>query len=162
VRTSLVDDDVVLSAPLFADMESGESRALFDSMVPVDLVRGDVLFREGEPGDRLYVIASGKIKLGRRSADGRENLLSILGPGEMFSVEPAAGGVIWDADIKTQLATSAPYGERIAPSTCGPGRAAGRSLGRPAASSAPRARPSLVRAAGRPGAVRLRNPRLTT
>jgi len=79
-----VDDTVVLSAPLFADMDSEESKALFESMVPVELTRGDVLFREGEPGDRLYVIAQGKIKLGRRSSDGRENLLSILGPGEMF------------------------------------------------------------------------------
>ncbi|MCK9795200.1 Crp/Fnr family transcriptional regulator [Isoptericola sp. 4D.3] len=65
-------------------MESEETKALFESMVPVELTRGDVLFREGEPGDRLYVIAQGKIKLGRRSSDGRENLLSILGPGEMF------------------------------------------------------------------------------
>ncbi len=79
-----MDDTVVLSAPLFADMDSEESKALFESMVPVELTRGDVLFREGEPGDRLYVIAQGKIKLGRRSSDGRENLLSILGPGEMF------------------------------------------------------------------------------
>jgi CRP-like cAMP-binding protein len=78
------DTTVVLSAPLFADMAEEESRTLFDSMVPVELSRGDVLFREGEPGDRLYVIAQGKIKLGRRSSDGRENLLSILGPGEMF------------------------------------------------------------------------------
>jgi len=79
-----VDDTVVLSAPLFADMDTEETKALFESMIPVELTRGDVLFREGEPGDRLYVIAQGKIKLGRRSSDGRENLLSILGPGEMF------------------------------------------------------------------------------
>lgn len=79
-----MDDTVVLSAPLFADMDSEETKALFESMIPVELSRGDVLFREGEPGDRLYVIAQGKIKLGRRSSDGRENLLSILGPGEMF------------------------------------------------------------------------------
>lgn len=79
-----MDDDVVLSAPLFADMDRDETRNLFESMQTVDLGRGDVLFREGEPGDRLYVIAQGKIKLGRRSTDGRENLLSILGPGEMF------------------------------------------------------------------------------
>ncbi|PZR51659.1 Crp/Fnr family transcriptional regulator [Xylanimonas oleitrophica] len=79
-----MDDTVVLSAPLFADMEEEETRALLETMIPVELSRGDVLFREGEPGDRLYVIAQGKIKLGRRSSDGRENLLSILGPGEMF------------------------------------------------------------------------------
>ena len=79
-----MDDTIVLSAPLFADLADEESRALLETMVPVDLSRGDVLFREGEPGDRLYVIAQGKIKLGRRSSDGRENLLSVLGPGEMF------------------------------------------------------------------------------
>jgi CRP-like cAMP-binding protein len=42
------------------------------------------LFAEGDEGDHLYVIAEGKLKLGTSSGDGRENLLSILGPGEMF------------------------------------------------------------------------------
>ena len=35
-------------------------------------------------GDRLYVVLEGKIKLTRAAPDGRENLLSVLGPGEMF------------------------------------------------------------------------------
>ena len=39
---------------------------------------------EGEPGDRLYIITSGKVKIGRRSPDGRENLLTIMGPSDMF------------------------------------------------------------------------------
>lgn len=77
-------DDVVLSAPMFATMDPNETRTLFESMRQIELSRGDTVFREGEPGDRLYVIGQGKIKLGRRSTDGRENLLSILGPGEMF------------------------------------------------------------------------------
>lgn len=77
-------DDVVLSAPLFAGIDPEAARALLASMTRVDLTRGVTLFHEGEPGDRLYVIADGKVKLGRRSPDGRENLLSILGPGEMF------------------------------------------------------------------------------
>jgi CRP/FNR family cyclic AMP-dependent transcriptional regulator len=79
-----VDDDVVLSAPLFANMDSEQTRALQASMTRIEMARGEVLFHEGEPGDRLYVIAHGKIKLGRRSSDGRENLLAVLGPGEMF------------------------------------------------------------------------------
>jgi CRP/FNR family cyclic AMP-dependent transcriptional regulator len=79
-----VDDDVVLSAPLFANMDSEQTRALQASMTRIEMGRGEVLFHEGEPGDRLYVIAQGKIKLGRRSSDGRENLLAVLGPGEMF------------------------------------------------------------------------------
>ncbi|HEY3437532.1 MAG TPA: Crp/Fnr family transcriptional regulator [Actinotalea sp.] len=79
-----MDDDVVLSAPLFAAIEPDAARALFSSMTRVLLPRGQSVFQEGEPGDRLYVIGSGKVKLGRRSNDGRENLLSILGPAEMF------------------------------------------------------------------------------
>ncbi len=53
-------------------------------MVKSRMERGDVLFHEGDQGDKLYVIVEGKIKLGRSSTDGRENLLAILGPGEMF------------------------------------------------------------------------------
>ena len=53
-------------------------------MATTRLERGGVVFREGEQGDRLYVITSGKIKLGRSSIDGRENLVAIVGPGEMF------------------------------------------------------------------------------
>lgn len=79
-----MDDDVVLTAPLFANMDAEASRTLLASMTPMHVGRGEVLFHEGEPGDRLYVIRSGKIKLGRRSGDGRENLLAVLGPGEMF------------------------------------------------------------------------------
>ena len=53
-------------------------------MTPVFLARGQVLFHEGEPGDQLYVVLTGKVKLGRTSGDGRENLLGVLGPNEMF------------------------------------------------------------------------------
>ena len=81
---SSVDDDVVLSAPLFAGIDTEAAHALHASMRRVQLPRGQAVFHEGDPGDRLYVIGAGKVKLGRRSNDGRENLLSILGPAEMF------------------------------------------------------------------------------
>jgi CRP-like cAMP-binding protein len=79
-----VDDEVVLRAPMFAAIDDEAAQALFRSMTRVELARGRSIFAEGEPGDRLYVIGSGTVKLGRRSPDGRENLLSVLGPGEMF------------------------------------------------------------------------------
>jgi CRP/FNR family cyclic AMP-dependent transcriptional regulator len=78
-----VNDDV-RQAPLFAALEDEAAAALQASMVDVSLRRGQVLFFEGEEGDRLYIVSSGKIKLGRTSSDGRENLLAVLGPGEMF------------------------------------------------------------------------------
>ena len=81
---SAVDIDVVRKAPLFAALDDEAARALMESMTSSHLERGDILFREGDQGDRLYVIGEGKIKLGRTSVDGRENLLAVLGPGEMF------------------------------------------------------------------------------
>ena len=71
-------------APLFAALDDEAAGALMQSMTSSHLERGDILFHEGDQGDRLYVIREGKIKLGRSSNDGRENLLAILGPGEMF------------------------------------------------------------------------------
>ncbi|MEP6853871.1 MAG: Crp/Fnr family transcriptional regulator [Pedococcus sp.] len=79
-----MDHDVVRRAPLFAALDEEASSTLMQSMTQTRLERGDVLFSEGDQGDRLYVIREGKVKLGRRSSDGRENLLAILGPGEMF------------------------------------------------------------------------------
>ncbi len=75
---------MVRKAPLFAALDDAAAATMLQSMTTSRLERGDVMFHEGDPGDRLYVIREGKIKLGRTSPDGRENLLAILGPGEMF------------------------------------------------------------------------------
>jgi CRP-like cAMP-binding protein len=77
-------DDVVRRAPLFAGLDDDAADALRATMTPVRVRRGQAVFAEGEPGDRLFVITSGKVKLGQTSGDGRENLLAVLGPGEMF------------------------------------------------------------------------------
>ncbi|WP_298806387.1 Crp/Fnr family transcriptional regulator [uncultured Pseudokineococcus sp.] len=77
-------DDAVRRAPLFRGVGDTAAGALLASMGRVELPRGAVLFREGDAGDRLYVIVSGTVKLGRRAADGRENLLAVLGPSEML------------------------------------------------------------------------------
>ncbi|HLR96650.1 MAG TPA: Crp/Fnr family transcriptional regulator [Jiangellaceae bacterium] len=77
-------DEALRSAALFRDLDDEAAAALQESMVAVDLHRGAVLFREGDEGDRVYVVSDGKIKLGQTSPDGRENLLALLGPGQMF------------------------------------------------------------------------------
>ena len=45
---------------------------------------GRVLFTEGGRGDSLNFILSAKIKLPRRSPDGRENVLAVMGPSDQF------------------------------------------------------------------------------
>jgi len=78
------DDATVRQAPLFRGLDDGSAASLRGTMSPVKISKGNTLFKEGDEGDRLYVVLEGKLKLGTASGDGRENLLSILGPGEMF------------------------------------------------------------------------------
>ena len=77
-------DDVLRRAPLFAALDDEGAAALQAGVTIVELSRAERLFEEGASGNQLYVILDGKIKLTRAAADGRENLLSVLGPGEMF------------------------------------------------------------------------------
>jgi CRP/FNR family cyclic AMP-dependent transcriptional regulator len=79
-----VTDDVLRQAPLFSGLDDEVASALESSMSSSSLRRGEILFNEGDDGNQLYVVTDGKIKLGRTSPDGRENLLAILGPGQMF------------------------------------------------------------------------------
>jgi CRP/FNR family cyclic AMP-dependent transcriptional regulator len=86
-RTAAEEDyveDELGNAPLFAALDEEAASALRSSMSEVRLVRGQTLFTEGESGDRLYVVTAGKIKLVHTAPDGRENLLAVLGRGEMF------------------------------------------------------------------------------
>ena len=71
-------------SPLFAALDPQHQQELRSQMAEVRLARGQALFNEGDRGDQLYVVLEGKMKLGRTSPDGRENLLAVMGPGEMF------------------------------------------------------------------------------
>jgi len=100
-RPRATEIDVIASAPLFRALDDNARAELRASMTEVRLTRRQVLFREGEIGDRLYVIASGKMKMGRTSRDGRSNLLQLLGPGDTFG-EPA----LFDPGPHTSTATA--------------------------------------------------------
>jgi CRP-like cAMP-binding protein len=78
------DEAVVRTAPLFSALDDDSAATLRASMTMVKVSKGHTLFKEGDAGDRLFVVVGGKLKLGTSSIDGRENLLSILGPGDMF------------------------------------------------------------------------------
>ena len=96
------DDDLIIrKAPLFSALDDEAAHELRQSMVALKLNKGQVLFKEGQDGDRLYVVVHGKIKLGTTSTDGRENLLSILGPGEMFGELS-----LFDPEPRTSTATA--------------------------------------------------------
>ncbi len=72
------------SAPLFSALDDDAAAAMRASMIEQRLTKGDVLFSEGDIGDKLFLIDAGKIKLGHTAPDGRESLIAVLGAGEML------------------------------------------------------------------------------
>jgi CRP/FNR family transcriptional regulator len=77
-------DGSLARLPLFAALDDDAASALEAVMSSRSVERGHNVFREGDTGDRLFVVLDGKVKISRAAADGRENLLAVLGPGEMF------------------------------------------------------------------------------
>lgn len=77
-------DTLLTGLPLFASLDGESAESLRAAMNTEHVRRGQVLFREDDEGDRLYVVLDGKVKIYRRSVDGRENMLAVLGAGDMF------------------------------------------------------------------------------
>ncbi|MCU1587449.1 MAG: transcriptional regulator, Crp/Fnr family [Frankiales bacterium] len=77
-------DEVLAKAGLFQGIAEEAAEAVAASLVYADYARGQTVFAEGEQGDNLYIVLSGKVKIGRRASDGRENMLSVMGPSDMF------------------------------------------------------------------------------
>ena len=94
-----MDLEVLRKAPLFTNLDDEVFAILTSELTEVELSRGASAFHEGDQGDQLYVIMSGKIKLGRTASDGRENLVAVLGPGEIFGemalFNPAPRNASW-------------------------------------------------------------------
>src|SRR5699024_7277519 len=79
-----MDLDVLRNAPLFTHLIDEVFSALTAELTEVELSRGASVFHEGDEGDQLYVILSGKIKLGRTAPGGRATLLAVLRAREVF------------------------------------------------------------------------------
>ncbi len=77
-------EETLARAGIFQGVDPDSVQALSSQLETVEYPRGSAIFTVGELGDRLYIILAGKVKLGRNSPDGRENLLAIMGPSDMF------------------------------------------------------------------------------
>ena len=72
--------------PLADDVVAMSPRTLAGDGQPeeVVLVAGDVLFRQGDPGDLVYMVEEGRVEIVRERADGGEDVLTHVGPGNYF------------------------------------------------------------------------------
>lgn len=72
------------SMPLFSMLPDSELDRIAQLANSRTVPRGTLLVRQGDPTDALFILISGSIKVYNCDDEGREVILSILGPGEFF------------------------------------------------------------------------------
>jgi len=76
---------VLLAISLFADAQPESLAAVAAASRHRDLVRGDVLFHEGDTSDALYIVTAGRIAMVMANPiDRRESVVALMEPGDLF------------------------------------------------------------------------------
>lgn len=84
--------NVLRKTPLFASLTEPEMQALASRAIRKILKQGEQLFAEGDPCVGLFLVASGKIRIFKLSASGREQILAMEGAGSSFAELPVFDG----------------------------------------------------------------------
>lgn len=77
-------DQVLTGTGIFQYVEPGATSGLIKQLHPSEFAAGQEIFAEGDPGDRVYIIVAGKVKISLRGPGGRTNLRAIMGPTDIF------------------------------------------------------------------------------
>ena len=75
-----------LTDRLLDGVEADARRAILASSLRRTFQPAQVLFRTGEPADRLFVLRKGRVRFGRLSSTGRDVVMGILEPGDVFGL----------------------------------------------------------------------------
>ena len=79
-----VSTAVLKAVPLFSSFPDEQLRMLSLVVTRRSAARSSTVMTAGDPTDSLYIVLSGRLKVMMSDADGKEVILSILGPGEFF------------------------------------------------------------------------------
>ena len=93
------------SIPLFADVSDGDLKAIADHLIERRLPRNTTIVEEGLPGDFMYVIREGRVKVTKLSEDGREKILQFLDSGDFFGEMALLDSAPRSATVKTLSST---------------------------------------------------------
>lgn len=78
-----MSEPCVALVPLFRSLSLEQQREVATYARPLRVDRGETFVRAGEAQARLFVVHDGQVKVSTTSADGRETILQVLGPGEV-------------------------------------------------------------------------------
>lgn len=77
--------DFLGKIPFFVGISDNELKAIADIMTERIYRRGSILFMEGEFGEAVHFVMEGRVKIYKTSEDGREHILYIANPGDIFA-----------------------------------------------------------------------------
>ena len=84
----VVQLDVLKHIPYFTGLSAEELESIIHYIVERQAERGKIIVMEGEPGLAVYFLISGAIKTFKTSIDGKEQILSLIRPGQSFNEAP--------------------------------------------------------------------------
>ena len=79
---STLDD--LRRVPLFSDLSEGDLVRFAEVTREREYPRNSVILFEDDPGDSLYIVSTGQVKVVLIGEDGREVILSVLNDGDFF------------------------------------------------------------------------------
>jgi CRP-like cAMP-binding protein len=82
--TAWADLDFLRTVGIFAELDATHLQALAERLRPRTLRRGEVLFREGDGGQELYILRAGTVLVSKLVLGRVEQVLARLGPGELL------------------------------------------------------------------------------
>ena len=83
-RTATVDGRRLRHVTLFTDLDDDTLDGIAGRLASEYYDAGETVFEEGEPGDRFYLIARGRVQVVGPTADGTEHVLEVLNDGDHF------------------------------------------------------------------------------
>jgi len=107
------DTTLLSETILFAGLDDDALAKVVEAGRDLEMRRGDVLFREGDDPDELFVVVSGRIAIANKSIDGRESMVALMEEGDLFGEMGLFDGRGRSAEaraLETSVVTAVPYG----------------------------------------------------
>ncbi len=79
-----IDKDFIGSVPLFKNLIGNDDPDIESFIQPIFIKKKQTAYRPGDPSDSIYIIRSGRVKVGKTTEDGREIILNMLKKGDVF------------------------------------------------------------------------------
>lgn len=98
-KTKTSPADTLSRVQIFSGLSESELSFLAQRAVPRHYAAGEMVFSEGEPCTGLYVVEAGHIRIFKSSANGREQVLNIDGPGSSVAELPVFDGGNYPASV---------------------------------------------------------------